>query len=170
MKFRIPPHIAWPGFVVLLLGLSITAAVLTLVLANSDGGVQVIDDYYTRAVHFDEAQSRRAAFGQTGWTMMVDVEAPGTNAGLHPVVVTFRDAEGAPVTGLRGTLRALRPQRARAVATIPLVEAEPGVYRQQVPVNAAGLWDFEVEARRDTLAVEHTVRLELGAGAGPPAE
>ena len=36
----IPSHIAWPGFVVLLLLLSITAAVATVVAARSDGGAR----------------------------------------------------------------------------------------------------------------------------------
>ena len=39
----IPPHIAWPLFVVALLLMSITAATITVIAANSDGGVQVIE-------------------------------------------------------------------------------------------------------------------------------
>ena len=38
----IPPHIAWPGFVVLLLLMSITAGVVTMIAARSDGGAQVV--------------------------------------------------------------------------------------------------------------------------------
>ena len=36
----VPSHIAWPGFVVLLLLLSITAAVVTFRAARSDGGAR----------------------------------------------------------------------------------------------------------------------------------
>ncbi len=39
----VPPHIAWPAFVVFLLLLSVAAAVGTVIAANSDGGVQVIE-------------------------------------------------------------------------------------------------------------------------------
>ncbi|MEM8558508.1 MAG: hypothetical protein AAGG50_11855 [Bacteroidota bacterium] len=39
----IPPHIAWPLFVVLLLSMSVTAALYTAYMANVDGGVQVIE-------------------------------------------------------------------------------------------------------------------------------
>lgn len=36
----IPSHIAWPGFVVFLLLLSVTAAVVTVMAAHSDGGAR----------------------------------------------------------------------------------------------------------------------------------
>ena len=36
----IPSHIAWPGFVVFLLLLSITAAAVTVMAARSDGGAR----------------------------------------------------------------------------------------------------------------------------------
>ena len=41
----IPPHIAWPLFVVLLLAMSVAAAITTAVLSQSDGGAQVVDGY-----------------------------------------------------------------------------------------------------------------------------
>ena len=48
----VPPHVAWPAFVVLLLLMSITAAVVTVIAANSDGGAQVVEGspYDTRQV------------------------------------------------------------------------------------------------------------------------
>lgn len=39
----IPPHIAWPGFVVFLLALSITMAVVTFAAARSDGGARHVE-------------------------------------------------------------------------------------------------------------------------------
>ena len=39
----IPSHIAWPAFVVLLLAMSVAAAVVTVIAARSDGGARVIE-------------------------------------------------------------------------------------------------------------------------------
>ena len=39
----VPPHIAWPLFVVLLLAMSVSAALFTAYMANSDGGVELVD-------------------------------------------------------------------------------------------------------------------------------
>ena len=40
----VPPHIAWPAFVVLLLTLSITMAAVTVAAARSDGGARHVQD------------------------------------------------------------------------------------------------------------------------------
>lgn len=39
----VPAHIAWPLFVVLLLAMSVGAALFTAYMAHSDGGVQVVE-------------------------------------------------------------------------------------------------------------------------------
>lgn len=42
-SFLVPPHVAWPLFVVLLLAMSVGAALFTAYMANADGGVQVVE-------------------------------------------------------------------------------------------------------------------------------
>ena len=39
----VPPHIAWPAFVVFLLVITITMVAVTVMAARSDGGVQRVD-------------------------------------------------------------------------------------------------------------------------------
>lgn len=39
----VPSHIAWPAFIVLLLVMSVVAAVGTLLLARSDGGARPVE-------------------------------------------------------------------------------------------------------------------------------
>lgn len=39
----VPSHIAWPAFVVFLLAMSVTMAVVSVVAANSDGGVRHVE-------------------------------------------------------------------------------------------------------------------------------
>jgi hypothetical protein len=41
-KPLLPPHVAWPLFIVFLLLVSISAAAVTVVAACSDGGAQVV--------------------------------------------------------------------------------------------------------------------------------
>ncbi|MFN3597660.1 MAG: hypothetical protein ACK41D_10370 [Rubricoccaceae bacterium] len=44
----LPPHIGWPLLIVLLLLLSITAAVGTAIAAHSDGGARLVEDAHYR--------------------------------------------------------------------------------------------------------------------------
>ena len=39
----IPPHIGWPLMVILLLAMSVTAAIVTVVASRSDGGVRLVE-------------------------------------------------------------------------------------------------------------------------------
>lgn len=162
-KPLIPPHIAWPGFVIALLLLSIGSAFQAFFAANSDGGAQVVEDYYDAAVRFDDEQAARAASDALGWTTNIRID--GCEGGLCAVELAVRDREGKPVTGLAGLLTASRPQDAAASARIPLaakVEAEaPGVYRQLVPLPTDGLWDFAVAAHRGDERFLTTVRHEV---------
>lgn len=63
LKFvrEIPPHIFYPGMVVGILLMSVVAHVVLLVMASSDGGPQVVPDYYEKAANWDEYQAREAA-------------------------------------------------------------------------------------------------------------
>lgn len=155
-----PPHIAWPAFVIALLLLGIGSAFEALFAARSDGGAQIVEDYYDAALDFDETRAARAASDALGWTAAVSVGA--CEGGLCPVEVTVRDRDGAPVEGLSGVVRASRPQEATAAARLPLSSSEaPGVYRQLMPVSADGLWDFALDAQRGDDRFITTVRREL---------
>ena len=61
MLRRIPPHILYPGLVIGILTMSVTAHVYLIVMAASDGGAQVVPDYYEKAQSWDAEQARVAA-------------------------------------------------------------------------------------------------------------
>jgi nitrogen fixation protein FixH len=144
----VPPHIAWPAFVIALLLLGIGSAFQALFAARSDGGAQIVEDYYDAALRFEDEQAARAASAALGWD--ADVEIGACENGLCAVEVTVVDRNGEPVAGLNGVLETSRPQEAGTAARIPLSPkaGAPGVYRQRVPLPTAGLWDIAVDARR----------------------
>ncbi|MDX1529932.1 MAG: FixH family protein [Rhodothermales bacterium] len=157
----IPPHIAWPGVVVLLLGATVLSMTGVLMAANSDGGVAVVEDYYRQGLDYDAVQKAQQASAALGWTAEAVLDTPTAN-GLQPLAVTVRDRRGAPVTGLVGIVRARRADEAEAAATVPLAETEaPGVYRQALPLGRGGVWDFELDARRGEARFVTTIRRTL---------
>lgn len=156
----VPPHIAWPAFVVALLLLGIGSAFEALFAARSDGGAQIVENYYDEALSFDETRAAQVASDALGWTAEVSVGA--CEGGLCPVEVAVRDRGGAPIDNLTGVVRASRPQDATAVARLPLSPSEtPGVYRQLMPIARAGLWDFAIDAQRGDDRFLTTVRRDL---------
>lgn len=150
MRLRVSPNIGWPLFIIGLLGISIFAAVYTYIAANSGPGAQVIEDYYNRALLWDEEVERRSNAERLGWNVSVSVSDSVTN-GLRAVYLEIRNGDGSGIADVRGTVRAYRPHISGALAEVPLVAVadDPGRYRQLLPAEQTGLWDFELRARAD---------------------
>lgn len=159
----IPPNIAWPAAIIGLLVLSVGTSLSIVVASRSDGGVQVVENYYQRAVQWDEAAAQQAASDALGWTARVDIRLP-ENREEYPIIeLTVQDQNGQPVTDLQGAIRAFRPQQSQAVAegTFATDPDHPGMYRLALPVRGSGLWDFEIVASRDTSRFQTVIRKEV---------
>ena len=71
----IPAKYFWPGFIITLLSIAIVASFTILYFAQSDGGPQVIPDYYEKSAHYDDIYQARQASIELGW--QVDVRLGG---------------------------------------------------------------------------------------------
>ena len=160
---RLPPHIAWPLFIIAILATGISTVIVTVVAAHTDDGPQVIDDYYQKAVEWDAQMAEKAASDALGWKASFEILEPDTNPALRPTELTLLDREGRPLMALQGTIQARRPHLAGTVATIPLSPApdRPGVYRQHLPIQQAGLWDFEIVAEQGSQRFQKTIRIDV---------
>ena len=49
-----PPHVAWPAFIVFLLAVSITMAAVTVIAATSDGGARLVEEVPADTVQASE--------------------------------------------------------------------------------------------------------------------
>jgi len=152
-------NIAWPSVIVLPLLSSVAMMAAVLVAARSDGGAQVVDDYYNRAVAWDSLAALSNASAARGWSVDLDVDADGSAS------LSVTDSVGASVTGLAGTVRVRRPQLAEAVGehAIQSVADQPGVYVFDVDATGRGIWIFDVQLRQgDLLHVDELrTRLEI---------
>lgn len=110
------------------------------------------EGYYERAIQHDELQKRVHRAKQAGLEAKVTVAEVPIPTMPRRVDVLVHDAKGAPVTGLEGKLTAIRPSDARLKneGTFVAVPGQEGLYRLLLKVPVAGLWQFELEARRGT--------------------
>lgn len=162
MRRPLPPHIAWPLFVVAILMMSVSAVVVTIVAAHSDGGAQVMAEYHGQATSWDEQARQQAASDQLGWHAQVSLHGVGAD-GLRIVHLTLTDRNGASLTGLTGTVRLERPQLAQPIAELPWVPmaGAPGTYELYAPIDAPGLWDFHIRATQGSDLFLMRVRKEV---------
>lgn len=155
----IPPHIAWPASIVALLVLGMGWSFSVVIASRYDGGAQVVDNYYEKAIAWDETAALQKQSDALGWT--ADITLRNGSEGQLEVVI--RDAAGQAVSGLTGTVKGFRPQRTGARMEVALVAA-PGdatVYRMTLPKLEHGLWDFEITALRNDDRFATVIRKEL---------
>jgi len=143
----------WPLFVILLLVSSVAMMGLVVMAARSDGGAQVIDDYYEQAVRWDSLAEARGAATELGWQASLDLAA--SEDGLDGAI-TLTDSTGAALSGRKVTVKLRRPQLATIVAELAAIESgEDGTYTFSTDATGSGLWDVEA----DILPLSDTDRL-----------
>ena len=152
-RFTLPPHIAWPAFVVFILGIGVSSGAYTFYQANKGGGVARITTEATAADWEAGASARHAT---DAWNASVEWSAD-TPPRLH---VTLQNAQNEPVSVKEGTLTLRQPHHADPFFKTPLAASDSGTYEQVVPTLSNGLWDATVRGTVEGTAVEHTLRFE----------
>lgn len=139
----------WPAAIVGLLALGVGANVGLLIVANSDPSFAVEDDYYDKAVRWDEKRAQDAANLALGWQLDLSTETT-VDAGVPVVQVGVRltDRDGVPVEGAVIALETFHLARSAQPLRAAPAEVGPGWYVALVPMRRPGLWEFRIDADR----------------------
>jgi len=131
----------WPLFVITLLVSSVVMMGIVVMAARSDGGAQVVDDYYEQAVKWDSLAEARTAASTLGWTTSLTL---GRSEATIDGIIVLKDSSGAAVTDYAVHVSLRRPQLAAEVANVSALPAsEPGMYAFSAPHDDLGLWDIQ---------------------------
>lgn len=162
LALRIRNH-AWPigiGMVVLSFVTLDGALIFT---AFRDKATAPEDNYYEKAVQYDRLKTSTIRMNEAGWTAEVAVADVPLQGMPRRVDLIVRDRIGGPVSGLQGTLTAVRPADARlsnSGAFVP-VPGEEGRYRLLLKMPARGLWEFQLDARKGADAYRMVIRQDV---------
>lgn len=142
----------WGMIAVALLGLHVSGMLLAVRLATSDSSFASMPDFYTRAVAWDDISAQRRASEALGWDV-----AFSPSALAERVVIDVSDANGAPVDGLVGSLRAFLHTRPKVQLEVALEPRGGGVYFASVAVGEPGAWHLAFVAQRgdEVFVAEH---------------
>ena len=160
---NLPPHITWPLLVVGLLVLGVTWSIGVVVASQSDGGAQVIENYYEEAISWDKKSALLKASARLGWNVSLATRPDQGSDPFPHLVVTFLDHNGKPITGLQGQMSASRPQSSKPARTFNFESAlyEQGTYTLPFPEITDGLWDFEIDVEKDSTRFYSVIRKEF---------
>ncbi len=160
--------LVWPGIVFFLIGTSVTLMSITLFLAVSDRSFGVEEDYYAKAVSWDEDAADRAASDALGWTASVELAPELDLSGSRAVMVVLTDAQGEPVDATASDVFAFHHARRNQTVTFPLTRIAPGRYSAGAPLHREGLWQlrFRFSHGRDVFLTTTDLSTESGGPDG----
>lgn len=155
---KISPNILWPAIIVALLLANITVAVGTLAISKSNGGVQVVPDYYTRAVAWDSLAAVQENAVALGWESHVLASRDA-----QTITVTFENKDGQAIENIAAVVLVSQPQKSMPLGTFLLAPTDtPGTYRaDSIQFDHRGLYDFSITAEVDGQLFVDRKRIEL---------
>lgn len=124
-----------------LASVAIIANVLLAVTAFGDPSFAVEEDYYQKAVDWDEELAERRQSAALGWTVALSTPA----GGLLRADIT--DKDGAAVIGAHVEVVLFHYARASERNKALMKEVAPGRYGAAVPMERAGWWEARLRAR-----------------------
>jgi len=136
----------WPMIVVGILGVSWVVCGITVYAALSDSSHAIEDDYYERAVSWDETMAARRASEALGWTAEVAVSAADPHTGKRWLTVSIVDASGAPVSLDGAEAVAFHHARRGEARAVTLRSTGTGTAAGELGVGADGLWQVRLRA------------------------
>ncbi len=160
----------WPWMVVGLLLLMVVMMGVLFYSAVGDPSHVVVENYYDKAIHWDEVQAQAELDRQLGWHVELEFRAvppelaadPGTGKPNTLVVVQLVDSLNRPLDSLSIHLKAFFSARAGRVFEADL-QPVAGGYGAAFRLGPPGVWEFQLEARRDTMHYTWLGTRELGS-------
>jgi nitrogen fixation protein FixH len=152
---------AWPWLLAGLLVFGVGVNVGFLIVATGDPSFAVEEDYYGRALRWDETTREAARNAELGWSVEVDPAPSSRGPGFTDLSLRVVDRDGAPVAGARVSLEAFHHARAGDKLRADLAAAGDR-YGTTLPMRRAGLWQLRVRVERGAETFTTVLDRELG--------
>ncbi len=149
----------WMFVPVLILGLGVGIAALTVSLAVAGHPVGAEPDYYEKALHWNETKAQLAVNDRLGWT--VSPELLGGAGGKAHLKLVVKDKHGVAVPADRAQVEAIPVRVAELRTTVDLDHTDAGTFEIDIPLRISGQWEFRVTIHRGDELYTDTFRRSL---------
>ncbi|MEL7473076.1 MAG: FixH family protein [Planctomycetota bacterium] len=135
----------WPLAVVAVFSVSLTICGITIYAATSDESHAIEDDYYARAVSWDETAAQRAESAELGWNATASIGAPNQDA-TRDLTIRLQDPNGLAIQADHVTALVFHHARRGDAKEFTLWPLASGAYRAPIPDARAGIWQVRLLA------------------------
>ncbi|MCG3172614.1 MAG: hypothetical protein GMKNLPBB_00768 [Myxococcota bacterium] len=152
----------WPWLLGGALALHSGGMIAMAVTANRDPSVAYEEDYYRKALNWDQHMAQEVRNRELGWTL--SLENPGrASMKENELRVRLLDGAGLPLHGAQITLEAFPVARSGQKIAVTFRESPRGDYLASARLSRPGLWEYRFTVRRGEDIFTSVQRPGLGA-------
>ena len=152
----------WIVIVGVLAAVVIGANLILAYMAISDPSFAVEEDYYQKALKWDDKRAQDQRNTDLGWTIEFDLAERRTPDGTLELHARLTDAGGDDIPDARISVETFHNARAARIVRADLSRGEDGAYSAALPIFRPGLWEFRFQAARGDVRFTRTEVKEVG--------
>ncbi|HET9954413.1 MAG TPA: FixH family protein [Polyangiaceae bacterium] len=145
----------WALFPVGLLGSMVTGLLVMASIASRDPSFALEQDYYAKAVHYDDEVAQRGRNQALGWRANAEEVQPSR------VILSLSDGQGTPIAGAVLRVEAIENAHASRRHSAAVTALDGGRYQLEMPNGARGIWELRISANRGTELFTQSIRVEF---------
>ena len=146
----------WPPIIAGALAFHVISSLVVVYVATSDPSYEVEDDYYQKAVAWDEKRAQDRLNQNLGWSLEFGVTPPEKPGDQPTLELTLLDAGGGPLAGAAISVETFHNARGDDIVREVLSDVGNGVYRASLPMTRNGRWELRFTVDRGTDHFTHT--------------
>jgi len=138
----------WPWIIAGALAIHVVASLVVVFVATSNPSYAVEEDYYQKALHWNDKRAQDRTNEELGWILNLIVR-PAATPGEQPTLeVHLADAGGEPVDGAVVAVETFHNAHANDILRASLDAVGEGVYRTTLPMRHNGRWEMRFTVDR----------------------
>ena len=146
----------WPWIIAGALALHVVGSMVMVFVATSNPSYAVEEDYYQKALHWDDKRAQDRTNEELGWFVELAVR-PAAKPDEKPALeVRLADAGGEPLDGAVVAVETFHNAHADDILRARLDAVGEGVYRTTLPMRHNGRWELRFTITRGTDRFTHT--------------
>ena len=136
------PGRLWPLVIAGALALHVVVSLVMVFIATSDPSYAVEEDYYQKALAWDDKRAQDRTNESLGWSLGFSVEPPARPGDQPTLEASLHDGNNSPLNGASVSLETFHNARSGDIVRIQLTPVGDGIYRASFPVDRNGRWEL----------------------------
>jgi len=146
----------WPMMIAGALAFHVISSLVVVYVATSDPSYAVEDDYYQKAVAWDEKRAQDRTNEDLGWSLEFKVTPPERPGDQPTLDLTLFDADGGSLAGAAISVEGFHNARGDDIVREMLTDVGNGVYSATPQMNRDGRWELRFTVDRGAEHFTHT--------------